>query len=269
MKENSFPKGDFVASLPLVNLWQKRSLIFHFSVMNIKLLYKGTYLGFVWAALEPLFMFILLYVVFTSIKATPRDDFAIYLITGIMLYHLFIRGTMSGLASLRDNRVVIQSLKVRKEIFPVVTTGSVFLLMFVTLTVFFGLMPVLDFVPSETIILLPVVMALFILLVLGVSYYLSILFAYVKDIQQIWTVFSYALLFVSPIFWYLEDTDGILLEIQKLNPLGQLIEIGHKIVFGQIPSIGEWAYTMIIIFGILFSGYAVFQKYQKRVAEII
>jgi len=237
--------------------------------MNIKLQYKGTYLGFLWAGLEPLFMFLLLYVVFTSIRSTTRDDFAIYLITGIMFYHLFIRGTMGGLGSLRENRVILQSLKVRKEIFPVVSTGSVFLLMFVSLTVFFGLMPFFDFVPNWTIILLPVLMILFIFLVLGVSYYLSILYAYVKDIQPIWTVVSYTLIFVSPVFWYVDDTEGILLELQKINPLGQLIEIGHKIVFGQIPPLNDWIYTTLLIFGILFSGYALFQKYQGRVAEII
>ena len=51
---------------PLINLCGERSLIWHFSFLNLKLKYSGTYLGFLWAALEPLAYFILLYVVFTD-----------------------------------------------------------------------------------------------------------------------------------------------------------------------------------------------------------
>jgi len=243
-------------------------MIFHFSWMSIKIRYTGTHLGLLWTAVEPLLYFVLLYVVFTSIRDS-REDFAIYLITGIMFFHLFVRGTYSGLTSLRENKMIIQSLNVKKEIFPLITTFSTLILMFVVLAVFFGLMPIFDFVPHITIILLPVLMILFILLVLGVSYYLAIFNVFFRDIQPIWSVFSYALLFISPIFWYVDNTEGILLVIQKINPLGQIIELGHKIVFGELPSWNEWAYSSLIIFVILISGYFIFRKYEKIVAEKI
>jgi len=251
--------------LPLVNLWDQRSLIFHFSLLNLKIRYQGTFLGFLWNALEPLFMFILLYVVFTNIGPT-KENFAIYLITGVLLYHTFVQGTISGLNSIRSNQGILQSLNVKKEIFPVVATGSTLILLLIELIVFFGLMPIFNFTPTWHIIFLAPLFILFILLILGISYILSILSIYVKDIQPIWGVFSYSLLFASPIFWYVEE-GGILLEIQKINPLGQLIELGHKIVFGQIPPISEWLYPSLFIFGILMAGYAIFQKYEMRVTE--
>jgi len=54
--------------------------------------FKNTYLGFLWTAIEPLLYFTVLYVVFTSIR-DREETFAIYLITGIMLFHIFARGT--------------------------------------------------------------------------------------------------------------------------------------------------------------------------------
>ena len=68
-----------MVSLPLVQLWNIRSLIFHFSKLEIKRRYKESYLGFLWMALEPLFIFILLYVVFTpkrQTKLSPEIDAA-------------------------------------------------------------------------------------------------------------------------------------------------------------------------------------------------
>jgi len=71
-----------LASLPLVGLWDKRYLIFHFAVLNIKMRFKSTYLGILWAAVEPLLTFIVLYFVFTSIRA-QQIDFDILLLDEI------------------------------------------------------------------------------------------------------------------------------------------------------------------------------------------
>jgi len=162
-----------LVSLPLIQLWKIRFLIFHFAILNLKIRFRNTYLGFLWAALEPLFYFIILYVVFTSIRAR-ESDFAIYLITGIMLFHIFSRGTSGGLTSLISNSGTILSLNVNKELFPVVATVAIGLLAFVDVAVFFGLMPVFQFTPIWTIIFLPIILFLLIILILGLSYILSI-----------------------------------------------------------------------------------------------
>jgi len=256
-----------LVSLPLVGLWDKRSLVFHFAVMNIKMRFQSTYLGVFWAALEPLLTFIVLYVVFTSFRG-DIEDFAIYLITGIMFYHIFVRGTSGGLGSLTNNSGIIKSLNTKREFFPVVTTAAIGLLAFVDIAIFFSLMPAFQFVPDWTIVLLPIPLILLLILILGISYLLSIVTIFVRDIQHIWIIFVHTLLFISPIFWYLENVDGILLTIQKMNPLGQLIEIAHGLViYKQIPPLSDWLYTTVFVFAIFFLGYFVFQKFEKKVAE--
>lgn len=252
----------------MIRLWEKRSLIWYLSWTNIKLRFKGTYLGLLWAVLEPLFIFSILFVVFTSIRDSPKEDFAIYLIIGVFFYHLFQRGTSGGLVSLTQNAGILKSIKINKEIFPVIATGTTVMFVLVELIAIFGLMPIFDFVPTWTIVFFPIVLALFILLVLGLTYLLSILYIFVRDLQPIWTVITYALLFVSPIFWFVNDVDGILFDIQKINVFGQVIELAHKIiVFGQVPQINEWVYTSSIILGIFFVGFALFKKLENKVAE--
>jgi len=236
--------------------------------MNIKLRFKGTYLGLFWSVLEPLFMFTILFVVFTSIRQSPREDFAIYLIVGVFFYHLFSRGTTGGLVSLVHNGGILKSLKINKEIFPVIATGTTIIFLLVEMLVLFGLMPIFNFIPTWTIVYFPIVLVLFIVLVLGISYLFSILYVFVRDVQPIWTVVTYSLLFVSPIFWFLSEVDGILLEIHKFNVLGQIIEMAHKtIVFGEIPSLNEWLYTSSIIFAIFFIGFVLFKKFENKIAE--
>ena len=255
-------------SIPLVNLWQIRNKILYFAILSIKQRFKGTYLGLLWTAIEPTLIFILLYTVFTSIKFTGGENFAIYLLTGVIFYHIFTRGTLSGLTSIRNNKHIIKSVKIRTEFFPVMVTVATAMLLFVQIGVFFGLMPFFEFVPPWTIIYLPLVLALLLVLTLGFSYLLSVTHVYVKDIQPLWAVIIHALFFVTPIFWYLQDANEILSTIHQYNPIGQILELGHKIVvFGEIPAAGDWLYTTIFVGAIFFVGFAVFHRFESKLTE--
>ena len=242
-------------------------MILHFAILNIKLRFRSTYLGLLWAAIEPLLTFIVLYMVFTSIRSRD-ENFAIYLISGVMLYHIFVRGTSGGMNSLLSNQGIIKSLNIDREFFPVVTTVAIGILALVDVAVFFGLMPIFQFLPTWTIILLPIPLLLVLFLVLGISYFLSIAAVFARDVQHLWPIITFTLLFLSPIFWSLDDVEGILLDIQKINPLGQIIEIVHTLVIdGQIPSLNDWLYTTIFVAAIFFVGFFVFHKYEDKVIE--
>jgi len=248
----------------LMSIWKKRELIFHSALMNVKMRYKGTNLGFLWNVLEPLLTFVILYVVFTSIRDRP-DDFGIYLLTGIMLYHVFTRGTMSGIGSLRSNRNII---RIGNGIFPVISIVSITLTTAVEMAVFLALLPILGFVTSWTIIFFPLVIILMLFLVLGLTLLLSIINVYVRDIQPVWAIVIHALFFVSPIFWYVSNVNELLVDILKINPIGQIIELGHQVVvFGNIPPITDWLYTLAFVAGIFFVGLAIFRKFEIRAVE--
>jgi len=257
-------------AIPLKNSWKHRSLLFHFSVINIKMRFKGTYLGLLWSAIEPALAFTLLYVVFTTIRVRAGENFEIYLLTGIFIYHIFSRGTLAGINSLQANQGILKSFKIDKELFPVSSTLTTFWLMCVEVGVFFLLLGVFQFVPTWTAVFLPLVMLLLITLIMGLSYLFSIIFVYVKDVQQIWGIVVLGLFFISPILWYVNDAEGAVITLYQMNPVGQIIELAHKlIVFGQIPPIEDWAYTTTFVVGIFVVGYAIFQKFEKRLVEEI
>jgi ABC-type polysaccharide/polyol phosphate export permease len=246
---------------------QSFNLIFYFSISNIKLRFKNTYFGMLWSALEPLLYFIVLYIVFINIR-DRESDFAIYLLTGIMIFHIFSRGTSGGLASITSNGGIIKSIRIKREFFPIVSTTTAAILSIFSVGVFFGLMPIFQFIPTSTVFLLPIVFVLLLVLILGASFLLSVLVVFVKDIKIIWPIFVHSLLFLSPIFWQVENAKGILLDILKVNPIGQLIELGHKLVIdGVIPPLNDWLYTSAWVFGILFVGYLIFNRLQERIVE--
>jgi len=254
--------------ISLTELWDKRSLIWYYSLTNMKLRYHGSYLGFLWAALEPLALFIVLYIVFTSLRSSD-EDYAIYLMTGIAIYHLFVRGTMGGMSSLLENKSIIQSFPIKRELFPIMSTGTIFLVLLIEIGTLLALMLIVGFEPSWTIILLPIPLLLLLVLILGLSYFLSVFVIFVKDIRPVWAVLVHALLFISPIFWKLDEVDGILLDIYKINPVGQIIELSHQVIFGELTSASDWLYTITFVFSIFIVSYVIFRKFENKIAERI
>jgi len=253
---------------PIVNILNKKGLLIEFSILSLKMRYTGTYLGFLWTIIEPLLIFLLLHTVFTGMNIGVKDNFAIYLLSGIVFYHIFTRGTLAGMASLRENIGILKSINIQREFFPVASTLTISILAIIEITILVGLMPIFQFVPSLTMLLIPLPVILLLILILGMSYLLSIIHIYIKDIQTIWSIIVQALLFVSPIFWYISDVSGLLLNIQSINPLGQIIELNHQIIIlGQIPPILDWVYTSLYVLAILFLGYALFKKYEKKITE--
>jgi len=222
-----------------------------------------------WAAIEPTLTFLLLYVVFTSIR-DREEDFAIYLLTGLIIYHIFSRGTLTGLSSMQSHRGILKSFHIRKEFFPVAGGLTTLLLMFVEVAIFFALLVPFQFNPTWTLVAYPLVILLLITLIMGLSYFLSIIFAFFKDIQVVWGIVIHAFFFMSPIFWYLEGSGEFLHALHQFNPIGQIIELSHHlVVYGTIPPLMDWIQTTIFVVAIFFVGYAVFQKFQNRVVEEI
>jgi len=256
--------------LPLSEIWKQRSLVVHFAWMNIKIRHKTTYLGLLWTALEPALLFLFLYVLFTSLRFGTEEDFGIYLLTGLVLYHAFTRGTQSGLGSLRENYNIMTSLNIKREFFPVVSTTTAAILMLVEIGVLFIIMGLFQFSPTWTIVLLPAVFALMLILILGLSYFLSVVYVHIRDIQPVWNIFVHALFFMSPIFWYVKDVGGIVLTIHSINPVGQIIELGHKIVvFGEIPPLNDWLYAIFLVLFVFVVGYTLFRKLERRALEAL
>lgn len=248
-------------------IWNNLPLISHLALLNMKTKFKGTFLGIIWSALEPLMIFLLLFTVFTNFRMAPNEGFAIYLLTGILFFHIFSRGTLFGMVSLSSNANLLQSFSIKRSFFPLSTTISSAISTTVEVIVFVSLLPVLGFSPSWTILLLPIPLFLVLVLVLGLSYLLSIIHVFFRDIQVIWSVLIQALFFITPIFWNLDDVHGILHDIQIINPLSQILTLSHKIVFGINPTLIEWTYAFLITFGILCLGYIVFHKYQNNFIE--
>nr|HPM62525.1 ABC transporter permease [Methanoregulaceae archaeon] len=94
-------------------IFEYRDLIQVLTISNLKIKYQSSVLGFAWSLINPLFMMIILYIVFSGIFKISEKQFALYILIGIVTWRFFTSATNLGMIS-----IVSQPGLVKKIFFP-------------------------------------------------------------------------------------------------------------------------------------------------------
>ena len=249
-------------------MWKTRGILFNFALYDLKIRYRNSVLGVLWSFVEPLLLLAVLFVVFSTMFRFEIPNFPIYLLLGIVCYRFFQNGTTLALNSLTNRSATITQIYFPRSI-PGLSAGITSAIMLIFELMVLGIfMAVFQFIPTITILLLPLVLMLELLLVLGIALPLSVLNAKFKDTEFIWGVVLSAGFFLTPIFYQFDMLPEMIQNVLQFSPMVQIVTMAHHVVlYGTLPSINTVLYAVGSISAITAIGYLIFRKYQGRIAE--
>ena len=250
-------------------MWQYRELIKNLTIAELKNRYQNTTLGFFWSILSPLLLALVLYFVFRNLFK-QEENFAINLLVGIMAWRFFVTGTTLSLMTIVGKPSLVTKVYVPRQILVLSTVlsnliGSLleFLILVPIIYVLLGSLPI-------TILLFPVIHIIYFWLIFGVGLFLSALYVYFRDLNQIWDVLINILFFLSPIIYPLSIVPESLKTYYLLNPLTAVIIIYRDaMVNGSLPSLSNLAVIIGLGAAIFLIGSFTFHMLQRRFAEAI
>ena len=252
----------------LSELWNNRSLISLLAFNDVKLRYRNSVLGFLWTFLEPLFMLAVLYLVFTNIIRTNIENYPLYLLLGLVIWYMFSRATTMGQTSLIDKSGIIKQVYLRREIVVVSSVLTSFIMMIFEFAAFGVFVVAFQFIPSTTILFLPLLLIVLFILSLGISFLLSVLTVLFRDMKFIWQIALQAGFFLSPIIYDLNMFPENIRTILQLNPMVPIIDTAHNIVlYDKLPTIIATAYILISTAVLFILGYVIFKIKVKKIIE--
>jgi lipopolysaccharide transport system permease protein len=121
-----------------------------------------------------------------------------------------------------------------------------------------------------TVLLLPLVLAPFLLLVLALVYLFSALGTYVRDLSQVIGLLVTASLFLTPIFYPIENVPARFQFYMRLNPLTIIVEDARAVIlYGKVPNFIELGVFMAVSLCSLSFGYWLFQRLRGGFADVI
>jgi lipopolysaccharide transport system permease protein len=250
-------------------MWQYRELIKNLTTAELKNRYQNTTLGFFWSILSPLLLALVLYFVFRNLFR-QEENFAINLLVGIMAWRFFITGTTLSLSAIVSKPSLVTKVYVPRWI---LVLSSVLANLIGSLLEFLILVPIIFILLGSlplTILLFPVIHVLYFWLILGIGLFLSSLFVYFRDLNQVWEVLVNILFFMSPIIYPLSIVPESLMTYYLLNPVTALVIIYRDVMIGgSLPSLDN----LIVVIGlgavIFLVGVFTFNRLQRRFAEVI
>lgn len=252
----------------LKTIWKRRSMIWLFAVNDLKLRYRNSFLGFLWSFLEPLLLLGVMYIVFTTLFHNSIENYPLYLLSGLILWNMFSRGTGMASNSLLSRAGLIQKMYFRKETLVISSVLTSFFMMVFEFGAFAIFMVLFGVMPNILVIFFPLAAVLVFLLTLGTSFFLSSLNVYYRDTEKIWAVIIQAGMFLTPIFYKLSIFPENLKSLLQLNPMVGIMEISRALLINeQMPDI-QAILTTLTVTGIIFiCGYITFRKLDYRLVE--
>ncbi len=202
------------------------NLIRELVASDFKLRYQGSVLGYLWSLLRPLFMFGVLYIVFTHVIrfGNTIPNYPSYLLLGLVTWTFFIEATVSGMNSITGHGDMIRKVSIPKYTIVVSTMLSAFVNFCFNMVVVFIFM-LFGHVPfRSTLLLVPFLIIELMIFSLAVSFILSALYVKFRDLSHIWDVVLQAGFYATPIIYSLSIVPKRFVKIIALNPLAQIFQ---------------------------------------------
>src|SRR5262245_1542817 len=260
------------------NLWQQRILTRQLIQREIEGRYKGLFLGLIWSFVHPLVLLLIYTFVFRIVfrarwpnaKTDNLSEFALVIFCGLTAFQIFSECVSRAPGIIVNVPNYVKQVVFPLEILPLSVLGSALFHGSISLSILLIANLLLSGTIQWTITLLPLVMIPLVFLSLGLTWFLSSLGVFVRDINYMVTLALQVMFYVTPVFYPLEAIPEPFRTIIRLNPLASIVENFRRIIlWGQTPHWSELAIWSVVTGGAMVLGYAWFMKTKKGFADVI
>jgi len=254
----------------LLDLRSYRELVRNLVIRDLKVRYRNSIFGFAWSLLNPLFLMVVLSVVFTVAfeRATPVGNFPAFLIVGLIAWNFTSTSLSRAVNSVLENKQLVNKVFFPREVIPASVVLANFVHFVLAIPVLVIILLVLGVMPTPTILLLPPVMLIHLVLVLGIALFVSCVNVFYRDMGVAMEVLLQAWFFATPIIYHHWILPVWLQKPFMANPLAAIITAYRDILLlGQFPDRNFTLGALVSSTLIFVIGYAVYTRYAPRFAE--
>lgn len=262
----------------LAHLFSYRQLILQFTRREVVGRYRGTYLGLFWSLLSPLmtlavYTFVFGFILkarFTSMHGTGEGHYALTLFSGIITYNIFSRSISGSPNQISSKPSYVKKVVFPLEILPVAALLGSLIHAMMALCILIVCLLLFSSNLEYTMLLYPLILVPTCALTLGLSWFLSSIGVFIRDISQALNVLLHLLFFISPIIYPLDAIPDRYQLITRINPLTTILENARKtLIWGEAP---EWIWIVAVtLFSLILMqiGYVIFMKTKRYFPDFL
>jgi lipopolysaccharide transport system permease protein len=247
-----------------------RWLIFELVKREVKVRYRGTWLGFFWSLLNPLIMTAVYTLVFSYFMRFNIPNYPVFLLCGLLPWTWFNESIMIGINCLVERSGFVRDSIFPSRILPVTSIAASMMNYVFSLPILVIIILIFRVPLSWHLVFLPVVMVIQFLFCLGIVYILSTFNVFFRDLRYIIQHLLMALFFLTPVMYDYSIIPARFQFFFKLNPMAHLINDYRSIlIYGTQPDWRDTGIVLAITLVLLILGTWAFESFRERFAEYL
>ena len=218
----------------LQTFYHYKDLLVQLVEKDIKLKYRRSFLGYLWSILNPLMIMVIMVIVFSNMFRFSIENYPAYLIIGQTCFAFLTESTNQAIWSITGNASLLKKTYVPKYIFTFAKVTS----SCVNLIFSLGAMAIV-FIFSRiafnwTFLFIPVILLQLYFFCMGIGMFLAATNVFFRDIQYIYSAVTTAWMYLTPIFYPLDQLpENLQWFIKHLNPMYFYVAQFRDVVLNQ------------------------------------
>ena len=253
-------------------LKEYRDLFYFLVARDIKVRYKQTVLGGLWAIIQPFFMMIVFTLFFGTLARVPSDDipYPIFNYSAMVAWTYFASAISYSSNSLVQESALISKVYFPRLIAPLAPVFAFLLDFAIAFVILIGMMLYYRIYPTVMTVFLPLLVILMMLTASGVGMFLAALNAKYRDIRYTIPFLTQFWMFASPVVYPVSMIPEKYHLIYAINPMAGIIEGFRSALLGTVAFPTQMLLISSAVSIILFiTGALYFRQTERYFADVI
>jgi lipopolysaccharide transport system permease protein len=252
-------------------LWEYRDLFLVFIQRDLKLRYRQTLLGVIWAVLQPVLPMIVFTLLFGRLAHMPADGlpYPIFVYAGLLAWTFFNTAVTNATASIVGSAAFVTKVYFPRVLLPGSCVFGGLIDLAISGVVFFGMMLYYRLHLTSNLLIVPALLVLITMLTLAVGMWTSAMNVKYRDVRYALPFVLQVWMYLTPVIYPVTFIPQRFRWLLNINPLSGIIEGFRSAFFGQPLhwfSLGMAAGSTAIL---LLCGTYSFRQMERQMADII
>jgi len=249
-----------------------RELLFNIAIREIKVRYKQSVLGIVWAIIQPFATMIVFTVIFSVFMKVPSEGlpYPIFSYTALLPWTLFATSLSFAIPSLVGNANIVTKLYFPREIFPIASVLAAFVDFFIASIIFAGMLIFYKVSININVLFLIPILLIQVMFTIGIALFASALNVYYRDIKYGLPLVISLWMYACPIIYPVSLVPEKYINFYMLNPMAPIMDGYRKVLLHGIhPDFYYLSIAAFVSLATLILSYRFFKRVEMNFADII
>ncbi|MBR6033843.1 MAG: ABC transporter permease [Clostridia bacterium] len=250
------------------DLYQYRELLKTSVKKEVRGRYKNSFFGVLWSFLNPLLQIAVYAIIFPIILKNNIENYVVFLCAGLLPWTFFTAAVSQSSFIFISNTNIVKKVYFPREILPISVVTSSLINFLISVIIVIALSLVYGMGLSWYLVFFPIIVIVQYIFQLGISFIVSAITVYFRDIEHFIGIALQVLFYATPIVYDAATIPGSFQIIMKLNPMAYFITAYRSIFYYHtMPDWGGILLMLALSIVLIVVGYLIFRKLQKGFAE--